>query len=60
LLSNSLSISWKKVLGGGGSNPSISRDLGITADGEYSREDDAGTLNGVENSVDSTEDCAGH
>jgi len=50
VLSNSLSISWKEVLGGGGSNPSISRDLGITAVGGY----------GVEKLVDCTEVCGGH
>lgn len=60
MLSNSLSISWKEVLGGGGSNPSVSCDLGITADGGYSREDDAGALNGVEKLVDCTEACGGH
>ena len=55
MLSSSLSTSWKEVLGGGRSNPSISRDLDTTAGGGYSREDGASTLNGVEMLVDCTE-----
>ena len=52
-------MSWKEVLGGGGSNISTSRGLGITAGGGYSREDDACALNGVEK-FDCTEACGGH
>ena len=60
MLSNSLSISWKEILWGGGSNLSTSRDLGTTAGGRYSKEDDACKLNGVEKLDDCTEACGGH